>query len=150
MVGLEEAPVSCQASIVPMTQSSINSQHVTLSARKTILFALYRVDWFFIVHSGIRSWLYLHVSQRLPKAKEPSKRNSSLCFKHTGFDSRFQKSQEKFFFRLISLSIFLGSKLTAYGDCSHEIKRCLLLGRKAMTNLDSLLKAKTFCWQMSI
>ena len=32
--------------------------------------------------------------------------------------------------------IFLGSKITAYGDCSHEIKRCLLLGRKAMTNLD--------------
>ena len=36
--------------------------------------------------------------------------------------------------------IFLGSKITAYGDCSHEIKRCLLLGRKAMTNLDCLLK----------
>ena len=38
--------------------------------------------------------------------------------------------------------IFLGSKITAYGDCSHEIKRCLLLGRKAMTNLDSLLKSR--------
>ena len=36
--------------------------------------------------------------------------------------------------------IFLGSKIIAYGDCSHEIKRCLLLGRKAMTNLDSVLK----------
>ena len=36
--------------------------------------------------------------------------------------------------------IFLGSKNTADGDCSHEIKRCLLLGRKAMTNLDSMLK----------
>ena len=36
--------------------------------------------------------------------------------------------------------IFLGSKITADGDCSHEIKRCLLLGRKAMTNLDSILK----------
>ena len=36
--------------------------------------------------------------------------------------------------------LFLGgSKITAYGDCSHEIKRCLLLGRKAMTNLDSIL-----------
>ena len=34
--------------------------------------------------------------------------------------------------------IFLGSKITADGDCSHEIKRCLLLGRKAMTNLDSI------------
>ena len=36
--------------------------------------------------------------------------------------------------------IFGGSKVTADGDCSHEIKRCLLLGRKAMTNLDSMLK----------
>ena len=38
--------------------------------------------------------------------------------------------------------IFLGSKITAYGDCSHEIKRCLLLGRKAMTNLNSILKSR--------
>ena len=38
--------------------------------------------------------------------------------------------------------IFLGSKTTAYGDCSHEIKRCLLLGRKAMTNLDTILKSR--------
>ena len=36
--------------------------------------------------------------------------------------------------------IFLASKITVDGDCSHEIKRCLLLGRKAMTNLDSILK----------
>ena len=38
--------------------------------------------------------------------------------------------------------IFLGSKITADGDCSHEIKRCLLLGRKVMTNLDSTLKSR--------
>ena len=38
--------------------------------------------------------------------------------------------------------IFLGSKITADGDCSHDIKRCLLLGRKGITNLDSLLKSK--------
>ena len=38
--------------------------------------------------------------------------------------------------------IFLGSKITADGDCSHEIKRCLLLGRKIMTNLDSMLKSR--------
>ena len=38
--------------------------------------------------------------------------------------------------------IFLGSKSTSDGDCSHEIKRCLLLGRKAMTSLDSLLKSR--------
>ena len=38
--------------------------------------------------------------------------------------------------------IFLGSKITADGDCHHEIKRCLLLGRKVMTNLDSILKSR--------
>ena len=38
--------------------------------------------------------------------------------------------------------IFLGFKITADGDCSHETKRCLLLGRKAMTNLDSILKSR--------
>ena len=38
--------------------------------------------------------------------------------------------------------IFLGSKITADGDCSHEIKRCLLLGKKVMTNLDSILKSR--------
>ena len=38
--------------------------------------------------------------------------------------------------------IFLGSKITANGDCSHEIKRCLLLGRKVITNLDGILKSR--------
>ena len=40
--------------------------------------------------------------------------------------------------------IFLVSKITADGECSHEIKRCLLLGRKAMTNLDSILKSRHY------
>ena len=40
--------------------------------------------------------------------------------------------------------IFLGSKITADGNCSHEIKRCLLLGRKAMTNLDSVSKSRDY------
>ena len=42
----------------------------------------------------------------------------------------------------VSDFIFRGSKITADGDCSHEIKRCLLLGRKVMTNLDSILKSR--------
>ena len=47
--------------------------------------------------------------------------------------------------------IFRGSKITADGDCSHEIKRCLLLGRKVMTNLLSILKAETLlCQKRSI
>ena len=47
--------------------------------------------------------------------------------------------------------LFLGSKITVDGDCSHEIKRCLLLGRKAMTNLDSMLKSReSLCQQRNI
>ena len=47
----------------------------------------------------------------------------------------------------VSEFIFLGSKITTDGDCSHEIKRRLLLGRKVMTNLDSILKAETLLCQ---
>ena len=43
---------------------------------------------------------------------------------------------------IVTEFIFLDSKVTANGDCSHEIKRCLLLGRKVMTNLDSILKSR--------
>ena len=46
----------------------------------------------------------------------------------------------------VSDFIFLGSKITADGDCSHEIKRCLLSGRKVMTNLDSILKSRDITW----
>ena len=46
--------------------------------------------------------------------------------------------------------IFLGSKITADGDCSHEIKRCLLLGRKVMTNLDSISKSRDITLQKNI
>ena len=51
----------------------------------------------------------------------------------------------------VSDFLFLGSRITADGDCSHEIKRCLLLGRKVMTNLDSILKTEILlCQQRSI
>ena len=46
--------------------------------------------------------------------------------------------------------IFWGSKITADGDCSHEIKRCFPLGRKAMTNLESILKNRDLCQQRSV
>ena len=46
--------------------------------------------------------------------------------------------------------IFLGTKITADGDCSHEIKRCLLLGRKRMTNLDSILKSRDITLQTKV
>ena len=50
----------------------------------------------------------------------------------------------------VSDCIFLGSKITADDDCSHEIKRCLLLGRKAMTNLDNVLKSRDVTLLMKI
>ena len=50
----------------------------------------------------------------------------------------------------VSDFIFLGSKITADRDCSHEIKSSLLLGRKAMTNLDSILKSRNITFQISI
>ena len=46
--------------------------------------------------------------------------------------------------------IFLGSKITEDGDCRHEIKRCLLLGRKVMTNLDSILKSRDITLQLKV
>ena len=50
----------------------------------------------------------------------------------------------------VSDFIFLGSKITADGDCSHEIKRCLLLGRKVMTNLDSIFKSRDITWPTKV
>ena len=47
-------------------------------------------------------------------------------------------------------TVFLGSKITADGDCSHEIKRRLLLGRKVMTNLDSIFKSRDISQQKSV
>ena len=46
--------------------------------------------------------------------------------------------------------IFLDSEITADGDCHHEVKRCLLLGRKAMTNLDSIFKSRDITWPTKI
>ena len=50
----------------------------------------------------------------------------------------------------VSDFIFLGSKITADGDCSHEIKRRLLLGRKIMTNLDNILKSRDITWPTKV
>ena len=50
----------------------------------------------------------------------------------------------------VSDFIFLGSKITADGDCSHEIKRCFLLGRKLMTNLDSILKSRDITFPIKV
>ena len=81
----------------------------------------------------------------LMKVKEESeKAGLKLNFQKTkimasGPITSWQKDRETM--ETVTDFIFLGSKATADGDCSHEIKRCLLLGRKAMTNLDSILKS---------
>ena len=91
----------------------------------------------------------------LMKAKEESEK--------VGLKLNIQKTKIMAFSPITSLQIevetlqtetdfiFLGSKITADGDCSHEIKRRLLLGRKVMTNLDNMLKAETLlCQQRSV
>ena len=50
----------------------------------------------------------------------------------------------------VTAFIFLGFKITQDGDCSHEIKKCLLLGRKAITNLDSILKSRNITWPTNV
>ena len=82
----------------------------------------------------------------LKKVKEESeKAGLKLNFQKTkimasGPITSWQKDGETM--ETVTDFIFLGSKATADGDCSHETKRCLLLGRKAMTNLDSILKSR--------
>ena len=61
------------------------------------------------------------------------------CSRHVTYFKSFLDGETV---ETVSDFIFLGSKITADGDCSHEIKRCLLLGRKVMTNLDSIFKSR--------
>ena len=58
--------------------------------------------------------------------------------------------REIIFIEYLVCFILGGSKITADGDCSHEIKRCLLLGRKVMTNLDSILKSRDITWSTKV
>ena len=81
----------------------------------------------------------------LMKVKEESEKvglklNIQKTFTVSGPITSWQIDQE--IMETVTDFIFLGSKITADGDCSHEIKRCLLPGRKAMTNLDSILKSR--------
>ena len=82
----------------------------------------------------------------LMKVKEESKKaglklnSQKTKLMASGPITSWQKDEETM--ETVSDFIFLGSKIIADGDCSHEIKRHLLLGRKAMTNLDSILKSR--------
>ena len=66
----------------------------------------------------------------------------------SGFITSWQRMWKKM--ETMTDFIFLGSKITADGDCSHEIKRCLLLGRKAMKNLESILKHTDITFQTKV
>ena len=77
----------------------------------------------------------------LKKVKEESEKvGLKLNFQKTKIITPWEMDAETV--ETVSDFIFGGSKITADGDCSHEIKRCLLLGRKAMTNLDSIFKSR--------
>ena len=79
------------------------------------------------------------------KVKEESEKAGQLNIQKTKIMASspitsWQTERERM--KTVTDFIFLGSKITADGDCSHKIKRCLLLGRKAMTNIDSVLKSR--------
>ena len=81
----------------------------------------------------------------LMKVKEESEKAGQLNIQKTKIMASspitsWQTERERM--KTVTEFIFLGSKITADGDCSHKIKRCLLLGRKAMTNIDSVLKSR--------
>ena len=78
---------------------------------------------------------WLEKSARIPTAKEFKEKNNIMA---TSLITSWQIDGETM--ETVTGFIFMGSKITTDGDCSHEIKTHLLLGRKAMTNLDSILK----------
>ena len=78
----------------------------------------------------------------LMKVKESGKAGFKLNIKKLKFMASGPISSWQIDGETVTDFIFLGSKITADGDCSPEIKRCLLLGRKGMTNLDSILKSR--------
>ena len=87
------------------------------------------------------------------KVKESEKVGLKLNIQKTkimasGPITSWQKDEETM--ETVTSYIFLGSKITADGNCSHEIKRCLFLGRKVMTNLDSILKSRDIFLPVSV
>ena len=81
-----------------------------------------------------KSWLKAKHSENIQKTK------IMTCGPNTSWEIEHRTSWETV--ETVSEFILGGSKITAGGDCSHEIKRCLLLGRKVMTNLDSILESR--------
>ena len=113
------------------------------------------------IHIQISPLFWISFPFRLPK----SIKQSSLCYKDTVGSRQLSILYQQYTYVNPNLPswqvdgetmetvrgfIFLGSKITADGDCRHEIKRHLLLGRKAMTNLDSVLKSRDYFVQSKL
>ena len=86
----------------------------------------------------------------LMKVKEESKKGLKLNIQKIKIMASGPITSWQIDGETVSDFIFGGSKITAGGDCSHEIKRLLLLGRKAMTNLDSILKSRDITWPTKV
>ena len=90
----------------------------------------------------LKDWFFATISSRAPKLEKAGLKLNIQKTKimASGLITSWQIDRETM--ETMTEFIFLGSKITVDGDCSHEIKRCLLLGRKTMTNLDSILKSR--------
>ena len=85
---------------------------------------------------GLKSLLMKEESEKVDLKLNIQENENQNIQSHSFMENRWGKVET------VTDFIFLDSKITTDGDCSHEIKRCLLLGRKAMTNLDSVLKSR--------
>ena len=134
----------------------INSEKVTLGVE------IWGERDFLISFSNISTYIYCHISyihitfknyalQNI-KLKITDKESEKVGLKLNSQKTKIMASGPITSWQIVrDFIIFLGSKITADGDCSHEIKRRLLLGRKVMTNLDSILKSRHItCQQRSI
>ena len=107
------------------------------SALKIQWILLFSKQWLVIVRFQCILFFFVCLVIRLFKQK---KKNQKTKIMASGLSTSWQLDRETM--ETVTNFIFLGSKITIDGDCSHEIKRHLLLGRKAMTNLDSILKSR--------
>ena len=94
------------------------------------------------IRQSLQAWAGKSASSHRDLLSNPQQKQALFGLRTLNFPLFYLKWQYGF--------VFLGSKITADGACSHEIKRCFLLGRKAMTNLDSVLKSRDITFQTKV